>query len=97
MIRPRENSSSSIVRLKTYLNGVLVCQEVDDLERMCNNADGQELLAVVATLHHQARTKKRIVGKTHVRERVRRQDEFRGVKAHVVNTHLSTNRSTMGI
>ena len=38
----------------TYLDGVLVGEEVDDLERVRDNADGQELLAVVAALHHQA-------------------------------------------
>jgi hypothetical protein len=36
------------------LNRVLVGQQVDDLERVCNDADGHELLAVVAALHHQA-------------------------------------------
>ena len=39
----------------TYLDGVLVGEEVDDLERVRDNADGQELLAVVAALHHQAK------------------------------------------
>ena len=38
----------------TDLDGVLVGEEVDDLERVRNNADGEELLAVVAALHHQA-------------------------------------------
>ena len=42
----------------TDLDGVLVREEVDDLERMCDDADGQELLAVVAALHHQARWRK---------------------------------------
>ena len=36
------------------LDGVLVGEEVDDLERVRDDADGQELLAVVAALHHQA-------------------------------------------
>ena len=35
------------------LDRILVCEEVNDLERMCDNADSQELLAIVATLHHQ--------------------------------------------
>jgi len=26
---------------------------MDDFERMCNNADSEKLLAVIATLHHQ--------------------------------------------
>jgi hypothetical protein len=26
---------------------------MDDFERMCNNADGEKLLAVITTLHHQ--------------------------------------------
>ena len=38
----------------TDLDGVLVGEEVDDLERMCDNANGQKLLAVVAALHHHA-------------------------------------------
>lgn len=37
----------------THLDGVLVGEKVDDLERVRDNADGQELLAVVAALHHQ--------------------------------------------
>jgi hypothetical protein len=37
----------------TDLNGVLVGEEVDDLECMCNDADSHKLLAVVASLHHQ--------------------------------------------
>ena len=40
--------------LGTYLDGVLVGEEVNDLKRVRNNADGHELLAVVAALHHQA-------------------------------------------
>lgn len=36
------------------LDWVLVGEEVDDLERVRDDADGEELLAVVATLHHQA-------------------------------------------
>lgn len=36
------------------LDGVLVREEVDDLERVRDDADGEELLAVVAALHHQA-------------------------------------------
>ena len=37
------------------LDRILVCEEVNDLERMCDNADSQELLAIVATLHHQTK------------------------------------------
>ena len=36
------------------LDGVLVGEEVDDFEGVGNDADGEELLAVVASLHHQA-------------------------------------------
>jgi hypothetical protein len=38
----------------TYLDWVLVWEEVNDLERVRDNADGEELLSVVTTLHHQA-------------------------------------------
>ena len=48
------NTECDWKELGTYLDGVLVGEEVDDLERVRDNADGQELLAVVATLHHQA-------------------------------------------
>ena len=37
------------------LKWVLVGEEVDDLECVCNDSNGQELLAVVAALHHQAK------------------------------------------
>ena len=37
-----------------HLDGVLVGEEVDDLERVRDDADGKELLAVVTTLHHHA-------------------------------------------
>lgn len=36
------------------LDGVLVGEEVDDLERVRDNADGEELLAVVTAIHHHA-------------------------------------------
>ena len=36
------------------LDGVLVGEEVDDFESVSNNSDSQELLAVVAALHHHA-------------------------------------------
>ena len=36
------------------LDGVLVGEEVDDFESVSDNSDGQELLAVVAALHHHA-------------------------------------------
>jgi hypothetical protein len=45
-------------RLRTqsgsHLDGVLVAEQMDDLKRVCDDADGQYLLAVVAALHHQA-------------------------------------------
>ena len=41
----------------TNLNGVLVGEEMDDFESVLDDADGKELLAVVATLHHQAKCK----------------------------------------
>jgi hypothetical protein len=34
------------------LNGILVGEEVDDFESVCDDADGHKLLAIVATLHH---------------------------------------------
>ena len=37
-----------------HLDGVLVGEEVDDLERVRDNADSEEFLAIVTTLHHQA-------------------------------------------
>lgn len=40
---------------RPYLNRILICKEVNDLERMCDDADSQELLAIVATLHHQTK------------------------------------------
>ena len=43
-----------VMIFQTHLDRVLVGEEVDNFEGMCNNADGQELLAVVAALHHQA-------------------------------------------
>ena len=36
-----------------HLDGVLVGEEVDDLERVRDDADGEELLAVVAAVHHE--------------------------------------------
>ena len=35
-----------------YLERVLVGEEVDDLESVRDDADSQELLSVVAALHH---------------------------------------------
>ena len=67
----------------TYLDGVLVGEEVDDLERVRDNADGEELLAVVASLHHQAREEGDVCLRMGTITRT--------------STHLSTNRSTMGI
>ena len=42
-----------------YLNGVLVGEEVDDFESVGDDSDGHELLAVVASLHHQATENRR--------------------------------------
>jgi len=36
------------------LDGVLVGEEVDDLERVGDNTDGKEFLSVIAAFHHQA-------------------------------------------
>ena len=40
---------------EAHLDGVLVGEQVDDLESVRNNADSKELLSVVASLHHQAK------------------------------------------
>lgn len=72
----------------TDLDGVLVAQEVDDLERVGNNTDGHELLSVVTALHHQTI---RNAGSRLCDERLDIQSNS------AWNTHLSTNRSTMGI
>jgi hypothetical protein len=45
--------SMGLRKKQSNLDWVLVCEEVNDLERMCNNADSEKLLAVIATLHHQ--------------------------------------------
>lgn len=37
---------------RTDLDGVLVGEEVDNLECVSDDADSHELLAVVAALHH---------------------------------------------
>ena len=81
------NTECDWKELGTYLDGVLVGEEVDDLKRVRDNADGQELLSVVATLHHQAR----YVQKCQLH--ISTWDQNQGVTA----AHLSTNRSTMGI
>ncbi len=36
------------------LNGVLVCEEMDDFECVCDDTEGQKLFAIVAALHHHA-------------------------------------------
>jgi len=36
-----------------HLDGVLVGQQVDDLESVGDDPDGQELLSVVPSVHHQ--------------------------------------------
>jgi len=38
---------------RTDLDWVLVGEKVDDFECMGNNTEGEELLAVIATLHHE--------------------------------------------
>ena len=38
---------------ETDLDWVLVREEVDDFECVCDDADGHELLAIVTALHHQ--------------------------------------------
>ena len=38
----------------SYLEGVLPGQQVDDLEAVLDDPDGQQLLAVVPAVHHQA-------------------------------------------
>jgi hypothetical protein len=38
-----------------HLDGILVGQKMNDLEGMCDNSDSHEFLAVVASLHHQAK------------------------------------------
>merc|ERR1719296_523406 len=43
---------SILHRVNHNLDGILVRQEVDDLEGMLDDADSHELLAVVPTMHH---------------------------------------------
>jgi len=69
----------------TDLDRVLVGKKVDDLKCMRNNANCHELLSVITALHHQAEQTRPSV-KQHV-PKPRNED----------NTHLSTNRSTIGI
>lgn len=69
------------------LDRVLVGEEVDDLERVRDNANGQELLAVVATLHHQAKPRK------HSSVFI----SFNCYNLAISAAHLSTRRSTIGI
>lgn len=68
---------------RTYLNGVLVGEEVDDLKRVRDNADRKELLAVVASLHHQAMQHPYVYPLFFV--------------VNMIRTYLSTKRSTIGI
>ncbi len=65
----------------SHLDGILVGQEVYNLKRVGDDSDGHDLLAVVATVHHQAVWDCMSVG-----YRLKGRD-----------THLSTRRSTMGI
>ena len=69
------------LKKQSNLDWVLVGKEVDDLERMCNNADGEKLLAVITTLHHQT-------GSAHIQY---------GRRCENIIANLSTRRSTMGI
>jgi hypothetical protein len=71
-------------RVLAYLDRVLVSKEMDNLKRVCDNADGHELLAVVTALHHQAIYRIDSVNNCSILERLR-------------TAHLSTRRSTMGI
>jgi len=54
---------------------------MDDLKRMCHNADSQELFAIVATLHHQTASARNELNWGY----------------HIIVTYLSTSRSTIGI
>jgi hypothetical protein len=63
------------------LDWVLVCKEVDDLECMCNDADGQQFLSVVATLHHKTKGV---------------YSHYDLCCSNII-TNLSTSRSTIGI
>ena len=42
------------VRLTKDLDGVLLGNEVNDLESVLNNSDGHDLLTVVSAVHHEA-------------------------------------------
>lgn len=74
-----------VMIFQTHLDRVLVGEEVDDLKGVRDNADGHQLLAVVATLHHQADSAHQSVSTA-----------FQHC-AHGSDTYLSTKRSTMGI
>ena len=67
---------------RTHLDRVLVGEKVNDLKRVCDDADGQELLAVVATFHHKTGSQ----GK-----------RLRSFLSAPMMAYLSTRRSTMGI
>jgi hypothetical protein len=41
------------MRMCSHLNWVLICQEVDDLKRMRNDADSHQFLSIVSTFHHE--------------------------------------------
>jgi hypothetical protein len=57
---------------------------VDNFEGVGNNAESEELLAVVATLHHEANHEVNAINAT-------------VVPGRFLWAYLSTNRSTMGI
>ena len=42
------------MRLTKDLDGVLLGNEVDDLESVLNNSDGHDLRTVVSAVHHEA-------------------------------------------
>ena len=65
------NTECDWKELGTYLDGVLVGEEVDDLESVRDDADSQELLSVVAALHHQATFTRNFMN-TNPRRRVKR-------------------------
>lgn len=39
---------------RTHLDRILVREEMNNLKRMCDDADGQQFLAIIAAFHHQA-------------------------------------------
>lgn len=64
------------------LDRILVGEEMNDFEGVGDDADGQEFLAVVAALHHQAECNFQL--------------SLKEINPIAIS-YLSTNRSTMGI